>query len=350
MNPTEFIDQKGRHWVYMKTVPSRSEGTEPAPEDPVDDPERSVSTFVPPTDPVELAEGLRPVLIRPDGSLWQARDLDIDAARRILANGIPPETLGDRGSRGPEEQAQIDTGVSIRSDGIIGSDDRVIVDGSVYPYRAVGRFQNQQCSGWFVGSRTIATAAHCVWDKTNGQPYNYGAFVPGLQPFAGADYAPWGYWSMPNGPVIPSGYINSDKYYYDFAFADVVIPAGWVGSPGWFGTAGNRCLTASLALGYPGQAPWGNPIGNQQAGSLYGGCQYLCYTFAGDCGNPVPWMLTHTLDWTKGMSGGPLYHVDGSSPIGYAINTRRANGDNWNGSRRWDSTTYNFFANSVYLW
>lgn len=133
VNPTEFIDQKGRHWVYMKTVPSRSEGTEPAPEDPVDDPERSVSTFVPPTDPVELAEGLRPVLIRPDGSLWQARDLDIDAARRILANGIPPETLGDRGSRGPEEQAQIDTGVSIRSDGIIGSDDRVIVDGSVYP-------------------------------------------------------------------------------------------------------------------------------------------------------------------------------------------------------------------------
>jgi len=58
-----------------------------------------------------------------------------------------------------------------RLPGILGSDDRVILDTSAWPWGAVGRVNRETggfCTGTLVASNLVLTAAHCLYDSRTG--------------------------------------------------------------------------------------------------------------------------------------------------------------------------------------
>lgn len=58
-----------------------------------------------------------------------------------------------------------------RLPGILGSDDRVILDTSAWPWAAVGRVNRETggfCTGTLVASNLVLTAAHCLYDGRTG--------------------------------------------------------------------------------------------------------------------------------------------------------------------------------------
>ena len=55
--------------------------------------------------------------------------------------------------------------------GILGNDDRVILDTSAWPWAAVGRVNRETggfCTGTLVASNLVLTAAHCLYDNRTG--------------------------------------------------------------------------------------------------------------------------------------------------------------------------------------
>jgi len=56
--------------------------------------------------------------------------------------------------------------------GILGNDDRVILDTSAWPWAAVGRVNRETggfCTGTLVASNLVLTAAHCLYDSRTGK-------------------------------------------------------------------------------------------------------------------------------------------------------------------------------------
>ena len=56
--------------------------------------------------------------------------------------------------------------------GIMGSDDRVILDTSAWPWAAVGRVNRETggfCTGTLVAANLVLTAAHCLYDSRTGK-------------------------------------------------------------------------------------------------------------------------------------------------------------------------------------
>ncbi|BBK32861.1 protease YdgD [Stella humosa] len=57
--------------------------------------------------------------------------------------------------------------------GIVGTDDRRVVEPGEYPWSAIGRLNTsigQRCTGTMIAPRLVATAAHCLYNRRTGQP------------------------------------------------------------------------------------------------------------------------------------------------------------------------------------
>ena len=65
---------------------------------------------------------------------------------------------------------------AIRIDGVIGTDDRKLVDSLAPPWNAVGRIniqgyrKRQHCTGTLIAPNKVVTAAHCLIDHQSGTP------------------------------------------------------------------------------------------------------------------------------------------------------------------------------------
>jgi glutamyl endopeptidase len=291
-----------------------------------------------PTDPVELAEALRPVQMQ-NGNVYELESAPLEMARAILAMKEPPAREGSTGWGGridaTNEGPQLAPGAlgtkTIFTPGDTNRNQVSAATAATYPYRAVGRFQGTGCTGFFVGPRTVVTAAHCLYDPPSATWLANTHFVPGKSEAS----EPWGRWpivSVAFSSAWSAGWVPATyNWDYDFAVVELNIAPGWTGSPGWFGVATTSSGTMGM-LGYPQDKGSGAFLQTQmwvKSGNIVGttGQQYK-----------------HKLDAIGGDSGACMYQYPNLPCVGIHSYSWSL----YNGARKWDSVVYNFVgANSI---
>lgn len=177
--------------------------------------------------------------------------------------------------------------------GIKGTDDRVIVSASEYPWSTVGRVNNGQggyCSGVLIGPKLALTAAHCLWNKHTRRPMPASAlhFVAGWErgEFLGAT-------EVVRTVVAPDWRFgeNYDPAHaaHDWALLELSAPLGE--TAGWLGLADGRDATKTVTtVGYAQDhkhVPTAH-IGCHITGTLANGLLiHDCDAVHGDSGAPV---------------------------------------------------------------
>lgn len=272
---------------------------------------------------------------------------------------------------------------------------------SVYP-RGTVAFGEQSCTGTKIGSTTMLTAAHCVFNTVTTNPVTNDTWVCGSGSVTAGTCTPprwrWGVnglngngdWSVSGCPgvVIPTAFVNitsatSDEERWAFAeldFAAVNFSGCTVPNVGWMGTivANDSMLSGVVGsvLGYPVRATCpsasdgavgfsgpGNTIlgttcpgvGSWPGSTLQytntaipaGGAKLWGSSVVGVSPgtlHPAGTILT-TIDITGGESGAALYwpiNANGTDPrvIGVVSNSE----DGFERFNRWTAGTFNFVA------
>jgi V8-like Glu-specific endopeptidase len=179
----DFVDGEGTVWTAESPLPPSSGEVEDQTDMGMDENGRDKTEQPDPiaSKTVEaLAEDLRAIRYQ-DGMMFRQRDLPLELARRIKrSNGVFPHPEGDPGWGGPESMPAPSSGLKTKADGIWGQDNRYIISNtSVYPYRAAGQLVDRGCSAFFIGPRTIVSAAHCFYQRGVGPKPFPTSFVSG---------------------------------------------------------------------------------------------------------------------------------------------------------------------------
>jgi glutamyl endopeptidase len=193
----------------------------------------------------------------------------------------------------PEEDLNVPPLEGENPESIIGADGRIRINPTTaFPSRAIAYLVvhfphgTGSCSGWFIGSRTVVTAGHCVYDTE----YNEWATSITVYPGRNGSSSPYGsttarrMWSV-------TGWTSSHSSNYDYGAIQTNSAKG--NTVGWFGyrwQSSNSFPGSFTVRGYPGDKPAG------QMWSMNGAVTHInTYRF---------W---YNIDTYGGQSGSPFY-------------------------------------------
>lgn len=187
--------------------------------------------------------------------------------------------------------------------GIVGGDDRRIVEPREYPWSAIGRVNTtigQRCSGTLVGPRLVATAAHCVWNRRTNRvlppesvhflaAYGQGAWVATAHGVA-----------IRRGAEGPPGDPSADWALITLS-APIGEQVGWIGIAA---TPGRVLMRAGFGQDRP------------HLPMAVLGCRFAGGGISGR-------LAVHDCDAVRGDSGAPMLTLDGGAIALVAIHVAR---------------------------
>jgi V8-like Glu-specific endopeptidase len=243
-----------------------------------------------------------------------------------------------------------------------GSDNRGVMDNTIYPHRTQIVFDNTgststingaEGSGTLIGPSTAMSVAHVFWDETADTWESDHRWAPGYDSLD-ANPSPYGEWYRCYWVTIPTAYTNGNSSAHDYAVLDFDVGCNSVrdgvnsdqpgSTVGWLGfyTASSSDIESHTGYvrGYPGLGTCGNP-GVSCNIRVWGD------TSSASENNATSNMIEHQADTSGGQSGSGFYHYADPSCSGcgygpYPVGMHRAGSTNYNLARRFDSTVYAF--------